>query len=139
MLDKPGDIVVGGLKEERFGQGFLLIRNAGVPLEPLRVDDGHVEAGLRAMIEKDGVEHLPPAGGRPNETLLMPKIVLHSGIACLIRRIPSIVSRAEPRYCWSPVAQGKTKGSKMMSSAGLRICEREARRSGGRSRACAGG
>ena len=37
-----------------------------------------------------------PAGGRPNETFEMPRIVLHSGKRVLIARIPSMVSTAEP-------------------------------------------
>ncbi len=42
----------------------------------------------------------------------MPSTVLLRGKRCLMARTPSIVSTALPMYCWSPVAQGKTSGSK---------------------------
>jgi hypothetical protein len=58
-----------------------------------------------------------PASGRPKETFEIPRIVLHSGNAALIARIPSIVSAALPTYFSSPVPHGKTSGSKMRSSA----------------------
>ena len=48
----------------------------------------------------------------------MPRMVFDSGNSDLIRRIPSIVSSALPTYFSSPVPQGKTSGSKRMSSAG---------------------
>ena len=48
------------------------------------------------MVEEDAFKTSRPAGGSPNETLEMPRIVLAAGSFCLMRRMPSIVSTAEP-------------------------------------------
>jgi len=37
-----------------------------------------------------------PAGGSPNETLEMPRMVFDSGKRALMARMPSMVSTAEP-------------------------------------------
>ena len=42
----------------------------------------------------------------------MPSTVFDAGKRSWMARTPSMVSTALPTYCWSPEAQGKTRGSK---------------------------
>ena len=52
--------VPGPQIEQRFGKHPFRHRNLGVARKPLGVDDRRIEAGLRATVEEDRVQHLPP-------------------------------------------------------------------------------
>ena len=50
--------------DQVLGELALLLRDRGVALEPLAVDDRVVEAGLGALVEEDRVQHLAARGGQ---------------------------------------------------------------------------
>ena len=56
--------------------------------------------------------------GSPKDTFEIPSTVGQAGRASLISRRPSMVSTAPPMYAASPLAAGKTSGSKTMSVSG---------------------
>jgi hypothetical protein len=61
-----GHIDGGRVEEEVFGEAALLFGDGGEAFELFGVDDGEVEAGLGAVVEKDGVDDFA-GGGREAE------------------------------------------------------------------------
>jgi hypothetical protein len=51
--------------DQVLGEPALVFGDRRIPLQPLGVDDGVVEARLRAVIEEDGVQHLASGRGEP--------------------------------------------------------------------------
>ena len=50
------------IEEQIFGQRALVLGDRREALDALGVDDGEIEAGLRAVVEKDGVDDFAGAG-----------------------------------------------------------------------------
>ena len=57
--------VLAPVPDQVFGQFTLFLGDAGVTLHHLRVDDGHVQAGLRAVVQEHRVEHLAASSRQP--------------------------------------------------------------------------
>ena len=58
------DGVVAAPKQQVFGDLAFLLRNGGIALEPFRVDDGIVQPGAGAVVEKYCVQHLAAGVGQ---------------------------------------------------------------------------
>ena len=60
-----GHRIVAPVEEQVLRQLHLFRRNAVVALQPLRVDDGEVQAGLRREVQVHGVQDLAAGGRQP--------------------------------------------------------------------------
>ncbi len=77
--------------------------------------DGGIEAGLDALVEEDGVEHLARRRGEAEGDVRQPEDGVGPGSSDLIRRIASIVSMPSRRDSSMPVESGRASGSKRRS------------------------
>jgi len=57
-----GNIYRRRIKEQSLGQTAFLFRNAGEPLQFLRVYNRKVETSLGRVVEEDGVDDFPSGG-----------------------------------------------------------------------------
>ena len=64
MGGKGGHRVVAAIPDEVFRQLPLFLRNGGIAHHRFGVDDGHVEAGLDAVIQENRIQHFAPGGGQ---------------------------------------------------------------------------
>ena len=64
MGGKGGHRVIAPVPDEVFGHPAFLFRYRGVTLHHLRVNDRHIQPGLNAMVEENGVEHLAAGRGQ---------------------------------------------------------------------------
>ena len=57
MGGEGGDGVFSPVPQQILGQLSLFLRDGCIPLEQFRVDDGHVQTGLHAMVKEDRIEN----------------------------------------------------------------------------------
>ena len=50
------------IPQQMLDELLFLVRNRGVPLEFLGVDDGEIETGFRRVIEEDGIDDFARGG-----------------------------------------------------------------------------
>ena len=96
MLDEPSECIRTTVEDEIVAAFARLRIDLGVRRDLLCVDERAIEAGLDAVVQKDGVECR--ARGRlesPKETLETPSDVSTPGNSLLIARMPSIVATAD--------------------------------------------
>jgi len=84
------------VEQQVLGEAAFLEADGWEALQLLGVDDGQIQAGLSAVVQKDGVDRLARGGRQAKETFEMPSSVFTNGRRCLIRRSASMVSTAPP-------------------------------------------
>ena len=63
------DRVFAAIPDQVFRQLALLFGDGGIAHHQLRVDDGHVQSGLNAVVQEHGVKHLTAGGRQPERNV----------------------------------------------------------------------